>query len=166
MRNHIEIRSMWGFENIENRSHGNSGRRLHISGIGSKGYRPKEKDTGGQRLNDHEQSVEYVKTLYSDPCCYCGRPMQHIDHIVPVAKDGAEYWTNLTAACQRCNNRKRDKSLLDFLLYRLDYPENRNDALWFIAFPGHHVGACKGISLSLMPTLPVVTSRVIFGLYE
>ena len=84
----------------------------------------KRKRYWGLRLNEHEQGVEYIETLYSDPCCYCGRPMQHIDHIVPVAKDGAEHWTNLTAACQRCNNRKRDKSLLDFLLYRLEFPDN------------------------------------------
>ncbi len=81
----------------------------------------------GQRLEDSEQGVLYVEILYNDPCCYCGKPMQHIDHIVPIAKQGEEYWTNLTAACQRCNNRKRDKSLLEFLLYRIKYPDPKEE---------------------------------------
>jgi 5-methylcytosine-specific restriction endonuclease McrA len=82
-----------------------------------------------QRLYDDEQSRTHLESLLKDPCCYCGKPMEHIDHIVPIAKSGEEHWTNLTAACQRCNNRKCDKGLLEFLLYRLEYPDSKEGNL-------------------------------------
>jgi len=43
-------------------------------------------------------------------CTYCGRRYASddltIDHIVPASKGGEWSWTNLTAACAKCNNRK------------------------------------------------------------
>lgn len=54
--------------------------------------------------------------LLKDPCCYCGEPMRDIDHIVPRSKDGDNTWENLTAACETCNKKKQNKSLLEFML--------------------------------------------------
>lgn len=54
--------------------------------------------------------------LRGDPCCYCGAPMQHIDHIHPIARGGDGSWDNLTAACSSCNQRKQAKTLLMFML--------------------------------------------------
>jgi 5-methylcytosine-specific restriction endonuclease McrA len=55
--------------------------------------------------------------LRADPCSYCGEPLPiHIDHIHPMAHGGASDWSNLTAACERCNKRKSTKPLLRFLL--------------------------------------------------
>jgi len=79
-----------------------------------------------KELYRDEETFIHLTSLYKDPCCYCGEPMEHIDHIDPVANNGAEHWTNLTAACKRCNSRKNDRSLLDFLLYRLEYPDERS----------------------------------------
>lgn len=62
-----------------------------------------------------EGTVEYMQILRRDPCCYCGAEMQHVDHIVPVVADGSPSWDNLTAACARCNTRKRTKTLLTFM---------------------------------------------------
>jgi 5-methylcytosine-specific restriction endonuclease McrA len=67
------------------------------------------------------QDKMHVENLLNDPCCYCGKPMEDIDHIVPVTKSGEENWENLTAACKSCNTSKNNKNLLDFLLYRLKY---------------------------------------------
>ena len=62
------------------------------------------------------EGKEYVDILRADPCCYCGISGGHIDHIVPLSKAGPNAWDNLTSACKSCNSRKRDKSLLMFLL--------------------------------------------------
>lgn len=61
---------------------------------------------------------EYVKILRKDPCAYCGAASEHIDHIVPFAKDGPTKWDNLAPACAACNHRKSDKDLLHFLVER------------------------------------------------
>jgi 5-methylcytosine-specific restriction endonuclease McrA len=63
-------------------------------------------------------SLLYEAVLRKDPCSYCGEPMKHIDHIDPVALDGKNHWTNLTAACQPCNRAKWDQPLLAFLAGR------------------------------------------------
>jgi 5-methylcytosine-specific restriction endonuclease McrA len=58
----------------------------------------------------------WARILRNDPCAYCGAPTEHLDHIVPVAEGGEQRWTNLTAACARCNRAKHADSLLMFLL--------------------------------------------------
>lgn len=63
-----------------------------------------------------ELANEYALILRADPCCYCGAPMEHIDHIVPIAGHGTGEWDNLTAACASCNLRKSDRTLLTFML--------------------------------------------------
>lgn len=44
-------------------------------------------------------------------CAYCGRSATTVDHVVPRADGGATGWLNLVACCQRCNQRKGDRSL-------------------------------------------------------
>jgi hypothetical protein len=66
------------------------------------------------------ETLEYVAILRGDPCSYCGAPWEHTDHIQPVVRGGAGDWTNLTAACARCNHAKHVKPLLTFLLDRLE----------------------------------------------
>ncbi len=57
----------------------------------------------------------YEEILRDDPCAYCGRPCEHIDHIVPLISGGEHDWTNFAPACQHCNQVKHAKSLLEFL---------------------------------------------------
>jgi 5-methylcytosine-specific restriction endonuclease McrA len=64
-------------------------------------------------------SDDYALILRNDPCAYCGGPMEHIDHIEPIARGGTGAWDNLTAACGSCNQSKHTRTLLDFMLYRL-----------------------------------------------
>lgn len=63
------------------------------------------------------ESHEYEQILLSGPCAYCGVPATTIDHIVPVFDGGTDTWDNKCGACHSCNSSKRDKNLLDFLLW-------------------------------------------------
>lgn len=65
------------------------------------------------------ETAEYVAILRGDPCVYCGAPMKHIDHIVAFSLDGPTEWTNLAPACLPCNVRKSKRSVLGFMLLRL-----------------------------------------------
>ena len=50
----------------------------------------------------------------ANTCAYCGLPADQVDHIVPVAAGGSDHPDNLTAACRRCNLKKKDKPLTIF----------------------------------------------------
>ncbi len=58
---------------------------------------------------------DYAVILRADPCSYCGKATDTIDHIVPISNVGDGEWTNLTAACRSCNGRKRTRTLLAFM---------------------------------------------------
>lgn len=46
-------------------------------------------------------------------CQYCGSTKQlTIDHIVPLSKGGKHTWDNVVTACERCNQRKGDRTPL------------------------------------------------------
>jgi len=62
------------------------------------------------------ETRDFILILERDPCCYCGDPMEHIDHIQALTKGGGGEWDNLTASCGSCNLRKSTKPLLGFLL--------------------------------------------------
>lgn len=61
--------------------------------------------------------TSWVRTLLRDPCPYCGRPSQTVEHVVPVSLGGAVDETNLVGACRPCNSSKGPKSLLSYLLW-------------------------------------------------
>ena len=44
-------------------------------------------------------------------CVYCGSRADTIDHVRPRARGGEHSWTNVVAACARCNHRKGDRLL-------------------------------------------------------
>lgn len=44
-------------------------------------------------------------------CVYCGNKADTIDHVRPRSRGGAHIWTNVVAACARCNHRKGDRLL-------------------------------------------------------
>jgi 5-methylcytosine-specific restriction endonuclease McrA len=61
-------------------------------------------------------SLEYAEILRNDPCSYCDDVGKiAIDHINPLNGGGDGSWTNLTAACKKCNSSKRDKPLFGWL---------------------------------------------------
>jgi 5-methylcytosine-specific restriction endonuclease McrA len=46
-------------------------------------------------------------------CVYCGGRADTIDHVRPRSRGGAHVWTNVVAACARCNHRKGDRLLAE-----------------------------------------------------
>lgn len=60
----------------------------------------------------------YEEALRADPCSYCGRPAEAIDHVHPLARGGGNGWDNLAAACTSCNSSKGTRSLIRFLAER------------------------------------------------
>jgi 5-methylcytosine-specific restriction endonuclease McrA len=44
-------------------------------------------------------------------CGYCGARADTIDHVRPRSRGGQHIWTNVVAACARCNHRKGDRLL-------------------------------------------------------
>lgn len=54
--------------------------------------------------------------IRKDPCVYCGRPGESIDHIQPQCQGGLNRWWNYAAACKSCNSNKGHASVLEFML--------------------------------------------------
>ena len=46
-------------------------------------------------------------------CAYCAGRADTIDHVRPRSRGGLHTWTNVVAACARCNHRKGDRLLSD-----------------------------------------------------
>lgn len=68
-------------------------------------------------------------------CAYCGKLFSDLrltrDHVVPTSRGGADRWTNVVSACERCNHVKDDMLLEECgmeLLY-VPYAPNRAEAL-------------------------------------
>jgi 5-methylcytosine-specific restriction endonuclease McrA len=47
-------------------------------------------------------------------CCYCDAPAEHLDHVIPLSKGGADRAHNLVPACAGCNLTKSNQSLADW----------------------------------------------------
>jgi len=66
-------------------------------------------------------SREYVSIISRDVCVYCGSSGDIvIDHIHPISNGGTSEWTNLAPSCRSCNAAKTNKSLLSYLLERIE----------------------------------------------
>jgi 5-methylcytosine-specific restriction endonuclease McrA len=46
-------------------------------------------------------------------CVYCERTADTIDHVQPRSRGGRNEWSNVVAACARCNHRKGDRLLTE-----------------------------------------------------
>ena len=60
-------------------------------------------------------------------CVYCGHKADTIDHVRPRSRGGEHIWTNVVAACARCNHRKGDR-LLSELGWHLSPPPQQPPA--------------------------------------
>jgi len=67
-------------------------------------------------------------------CVYCGSKADTIDHVRPRSRGGEHIWTNVVAACARCNHRKGDRMLAEL-----------------------------GWHLTVLPTQPSATVAVVLG---
>ena len=60
---------------------------------------------------------EYLLEKWGRECAYCGKknvPLQ-VEHIVPKARGGSDRVSNLTLACECCNQKKGSKPVEEFL---------------------------------------------------
>lgn len=65
-------------------------------------------------------------------CCYCGNRADTMDHIHPTSRGGQHVWTNVVAACSRCNSKKSDH-LLEELGWKMRYqPTIPPDQYWLV----------------------------------
>jgi hypothetical protein len=70
---------------------------------------------------DKKQYSDYRKRLWNrDPnCTYCGKRIAHgsttLDHIVPKSQGGLDTPSNLLLACERCNQAKDARSLVEWI---------------------------------------------------
>lgn len=46
-------------------------------------------------------------------CAYCAANADTVDHVHPRSRGGRHEWTNVVAACSRCNHRKADRLLAE-----------------------------------------------------
>ena len=63
------------------------------------------------------QVREYVLQRDRRICQYCGtrKGRIEIDHVVPQSKNGSDRVSNLVTSCRRCNQKKDNRSLAEFL---------------------------------------------------
>lgn len=75
-----------------------------------------------ERVSRGEHSAAEIIQMYEDQqglCAYCETVLfgdYEVDHMQPISRDGRNDWTNLAIVCQPCNRRKKDKTVLEFLL--------------------------------------------------
>ena len=51
-----------------------------------------------------------------DPCVYCGKPSETVEHVIPLSKGGKDSMLNRARACFLCNQSRGSTGLLKFLL--------------------------------------------------
>ncbi|NOX92155.1 MAG: HNH endonuclease [Gammaproteobacteria bacterium] len=69
-------------------------------------------------------------------CMYCGDSFTERnltrDHVVPTSRGGSDSWTNVVAACVRCNNHKGNSLLEEIRMKLQAVPFAPNYAEWMV----------------------------------
>jgi len=69
--------------------------------------RAKKRGNGGEYT---AEQFDHVCEYYGGMCLVCGRKIKlAADHVVPIAKGGHSYISNIQPLCKSCNSSKRDK---------------------------------------------------------
>ncbi|MEU1210780.1 HNH endonuclease signature motif containing protein [Nocardia sp. NPDC005825] len=84
-----------------------------------KAGRPWKRFTTEQVLADWER-----RGVDPEACAYCGGEFEHIEHMVPLSRDGSpgHVLGNLAPSCARCNLGKDRKHWVEFLADRANTP--------------------------------------------
>lgn len=70
--------------------------------------------TGSKRRRWRIYESLTVLTANDGCCVYCSRTSQTMDHVIPLARGGADELSNLVPACHACNNSKNDKTPVEW----------------------------------------------------
>ena len=63
---------------------------------------------------------KHLTKLYSSKCIYCGSSENiQADHVIPVSRGGVHGIGNLVSACASCNLSKRDKTIMEWRLWKI-----------------------------------------------
>lgn len=62
-------------------------------------------------------------------CLYCGNIATHVDHIIPVTKDGPHALFNLASACEHCNKSKNNSDLFTWYPKQPYFSRDRLDLI-------------------------------------
>lgn len=65
-------------------------------------------------------ALKLVVEAYGNACVYCAGPVEHIDHLAPLARGGQHCIENLRPSCGSCNTSKNATDLDDWLARRPD----------------------------------------------
>jgi 5-methylcytosine-specific restriction endonuclease McrA len=74
----------------------------------------------------------------SHTCCYCGsnKGSMTVDHIIPKNIGGGDSWENLACACDKCNNKKGGRTLVQAGMKLLRKPTRPNHITYIQRFVG------------------------------
>ncbi len=67
---------------------------------------------GGYNFDD----IDAIREIQGNCCYYCGKPKNklHIDHVIPISKNGTNYLFNIVLACALCNSIKGKSTVAEF----------------------------------------------------
>jgi 5-methylcytosine-specific restriction endonuclease McrA len=74
------------------------------------------------RMSGGKVTVQEIRNMFLEfagRCAYCCATADTIDHVLALSRGGKHSIDNLVPACSRCNSSKHDKSILEFLIYRM-----------------------------------------------
>jgi 5-methylcytosine-specific restriction endonuclease McrA len=60
-------------------------------------------------------TAKEILEIMSNPCAYCGKASEHLEHCTPLSRGGWNTPDNCAAACARCNRAKGSQTVLEFL---------------------------------------------------
>ncbi len=123
----------WSLGGVVRRVHGGYSR---ITGNQTTMDLPAIVACSGKRVNrSHVVPPLTNRALFSRDnyqCLYCGGhfDLQRLsrDHIIPVSRGGLDTWTNVVAACKRCNQRKSNFLLSEISMELIALPFKPNTA--------------------------------------
>lgn len=58
----------------------------------------------------------YLRQKWDDNCAYCGQKGEEVEHLVPRSRGGTNRISNLVWSCRKCNEKKGDLTLEQFLV--------------------------------------------------
>ncbi len=87
----------------------------------------------GLELYVPKQHKAYAKKMlkeeWNHECAYCGVKERNkemtIDHIIPIAKQGTDEYSNLVPACRSCNLSKGNRAVRQWYFDQPEYTKER-----------------------------------------